>query len=91
MESFVACDLCTKNVEMSDLRGLMCKSKTRCDLCSTLVHNYAASFCEVQLSIKKASQLARIKLNTVHTTQSFIFLTILLVHRPGFLDSFEVL
>jgi len=50
-----------------------------------------ASFCEVQLSIKKASQLARIKLNTVHTTQSFIFLTILLVHRPGFLDSFEVL
>jgi len=40
MESFVACDLCTKNVEMSDLRGLMCKSKTRCDLCSTLVHNY---------------------------------------------------
>jgi len=54
MESFVACDLCTKNVEMSEFEAhyaqcskprnafevLMCKSQIRCDLCSTLVHNY---------------------------------------------------
>jgi len=52
-ESFIACDMWTKNVEMSEFEAhyaqcseprnaivvLMCKSKIK-DLCCTLVHNY---------------------------------------------------